>query len=164
MFSLARELAEGRGELRQLPHLKLYADWTLHPELRWRLAQEVLDRVREVTERHWEADSNQLVPEISKILSLKSLRAQLLQLFRSDGLPTSPLEDDRVWSGIATLLLRDLLGKPLVGSEFTEEEQRTGVGRTPRRLRLKQHRKTGMLMWEIALGPRVTFSGELWAM
>ena len=162
ILPLSRELAETRGELPLYPKIRFFADWSLHAKLDRKHAKSLLADIATIVENEWDGDAGKIVVRISEFLSPYALQKELAKLFESENIPPLLLGLPQPWTQIASWILQDLLDKPLIGSQFTEDEEKTGWGTTPRELRLIADPKPGsQIQWQINIGPRVRLVGNL---
>ncbi|WP_028863782.1 hypothetical protein [Psychromonas aquimarina] len=162
LFSLVRELAESKGKLKSYPSLRFFADWTLHPKLDRASARELISEIVTIYGKHKDGNPSDISKDISNLLSIDTLHQEIQELLIGSGLPVFLIEQPEPWQQCVSWLLQDLIDKPIIGSEFTEEEERTGWGITPRAFRLEADPRPGsQIMWRVDLGPRVRLTGRL---
>jgi hypothetical protein len=163
VLSLSRELIESDGDKSRYPTISLYADWSLHAQLDRKNAKQTLKRIQDAIDRDFAGERVDFVAEVSRILGMAELRAELRALFSKHSLPLFLVDSYSNWRAFGSKILSDLLQKPLIASEFTEEELLTGWGRTARQLRLIESAPTpgSQIQWQLTLGPRVTVVGNL---
>jgi hypothetical protein len=163
IFTLARELLEGRRDKNSYPTVVLYSNWLVHPVLDRTGAKRILQAVQTIFDRDAAGQKVDLVSEVSGVLAINRLRRELRQLLVQEGLPTFFVDSKSNWDALIEQILTDLIAKPLVGSDFTEEERRTGFGKSARKLSLvaKHPGHDAQIWWRIEAGPCVHIQGML---
>jgi len=159
IFALTRELVEANNQFKDYPTLKLFSDWSLHPKLNRKSAKTLLREIAVIVKKYESSDPGDIVAGVSKSLSISQLHSELLLIFREANISDFMLRQPEVWNQCVTWLLQDLIGKPIIGSQPTAEEVKTGWGVIPRELRLIE--KNNQIMWELTCGPRVKLQGLL---
>lgn len=162
VFTLARELLEGRADKSGFSTLAFYGDWCLHAELNRANAKRLLAQVQAIFDRDAGGEEVDICVEVSRLLSLAGLRSELAKLLVAEGLPTFFVDSQRNWGAVARKLLTDLTHKPIVGSAFTDEDVRTAFGMKARQLRLI-HEGAGdgaPILWEVRTAPGVVVTGD----
>ena len=109
---LIREMVEFRSRKKDFATLNLYCHWTVHPESMGSLiGSRVLAEAAAAFGPDGDADA--MHKHISTALSLSALREELIETFRSHGLPTRNFELKTGWKIFSTQYFRSLLHKRL---------------------------------------------------
>ncbi len=164
VFALSRQLAEANNKLILYPTLKFYADWSLHPKLDRTSARDLLKQIADAVIAHQHLDPKDFNLAIIETLSISNLHTDLKTILNEAHLPDFILNQPAPWSQCVYWLILDLLDKPVIGSEFTEEEKRTGIGdlSTPRVFRLIRNPDDEReVHWQITFGPLMHLKGKL---
>lgn len=159
IFSLTRELVEANNQFRDYPTLKFFTDWSLHPKLSRQSAKNLLNEIATIIKNNESSNPKNIVVDVSKSLSIAKLHSELLLIFKDANITDFILRRPDLWNQCVTMLIQDLIEKPIIGSEFTKEEVKTGCGIIPRQLKLIE--KNNQIMWVITCGPRVKLQGLL---
>ncbi|MBN2508675.1 MAG: hypothetical protein JXB03_00305, partial [Spirochaetales bacterium] len=144
--------------------INFFGDWMVHTKLDRQNAKRLIKSVDEIVQRELSLSvtDGKIIESISKLLSMQELKNELISLFEKYSIPIFLFIEPQPWVQCATWLLQDLHNKPIIGSDFTEEEKRTGWGKTARVLRIIADsipRKE--IMWCVEIGPRVHIEGKL---
>ena len=162
ILPLARELLEQSGSTKQYAKIRFYGDWSLHPQLDRESAKLLMSEIAKVFQEHSSSPPDRVIKGVSQVLSVASLRAELIQLFTHHSIPTYLFELQDLWRQYISWLLQDLIEKPIVGSQFTAQEMATGLGSltTPRVLRLIAEDEPGSpIKWCVEMGPLMRVHG-----
>jgi hypothetical protein len=91
-----------------------YADWTVHTALdRSPVCFEVLRDITGVIAANMNPTSAEMPSQISRIIGFPQLRAELMTLFRENGLPVTVFEYYENWKGFGMFLLWHIAGQPI---------------------------------------------------
>ncbi|MBU0569172.1 hypothetical protein KKB40_00130 [Patescibacteria group bacterium] len=112
----ARHLIENCPNASKYETIGFYSDWIVHTKLdrpsKIRLA--IFRNITNTLSKHWKSNSGALPPEISKIISLSNLRAELISIFQQNKLDTELFSNDENWKTIVGALTYFLQNKLLV--------------------------------------------------
>ena len=116
LFRLIRITLEARGLHASFPKCALYCDWLQHTQLDRNPGVlpliEAIDSIFCVPPD--KADLDTLIKMILDALGLVALRKELLALCGQFSLPTSLLTSESNWYGTVSVLVEDLVGRPLL--------------------------------------------------
>lgn len=96
---------------------QFYADWIVHPKLdRSEPCLEILRDITGVLAENWGHTKKDITVEVSKVIALSRLKAELIALFRAHDLPIEPFDIPENWQGLAGLIVSFLINKPIAFS------------------------------------------------
>src|SRR5947209_6564402 len=122
LMALLRELLEVRDERKVYPTLTMFCDWSLHPKLdRSTLGNELLDIIDTIWAQTANADDQ--VRVVTRRLSPSTLRDELFKLLANSRIDPSVVANDLPYRKLVTLLIADLLGKPISRSETARSKR-----------------------------------------
>ncbi len=109
-----RHLIEASGTPDRYRLAAFYADWTVHTALdRSPVCFEILRDITRVIAQNWGPTSPDLTSQVSGVIGLPRLRAELMTLFRENDLPVTVFEYYENWKGFGMFLLWHLAGQPI---------------------------------------------------
>lgn len=109
-----RHLIEASGTPDKYRLAAFYADWTVHAALdRSPVCFEILRDITRVIAQNWGPTSPQTPSQVSGVIGLPRLRAELMTLFRENDLPVTVFEYYENWKGFGMFLLWHLAGQPI---------------------------------------------------
>jgi hypothetical protein len=116
LFRLIRLTLDARGLRTSFPTCSVYCDWLQHTKLDRNPGvlplMEAIDSIFCVSPD--KADFRTELKTILDALGLVALRKELMDLFNQVSLPTSLLTGMSNWYGTASVLMEDLVGRPLL--------------------------------------------------
>lgn len=111
VMRLVRLVVENEGLAETYPHVSLYRDWLLHPEIdRHKLVLKRLEQMNEAIARY---DQTGDIAIVSALFSLAVLRVELTVLFKSHQVKTELLDLFANWKTFVSVMLEDLCNRPL---------------------------------------------------
>jgi hypothetical protein len=183
LFSLTKQLIEYENTQIQYSILHFYCDWMLSPKIdKSNTAFLMLSKITDVMLSDDGTKGVDIPLEVSKLLSIKKFRSQLLSLYASHNIPTKLFTHFDNWKGIMSLVLKEIVGKVIefpsdvesredyVGMIYKEMKQKAT---TPERVREMliarklwlsdnvEKMKKGDIYWFIQTKPNVVISGRL---
>ena len=122
------------------PPLKLYCDWALHTEIdRSRLAIKMLEQMNAALTN--DVNQHDYNVAVSRMLSLSTLRAEMVVLFTSHKIPTYLVNSFTNWSFFLGELLNDLCERPIRLPQKPKGKLKREVDQAIERMRQKWRQK-----------------------
>ncbi|MFA4967123.1 MAG: hypothetical protein WC624_02780 [Candidatus Margulisiibacteriota bacterium] len=118
LMSQIRILIEENNLAAKYKYLNLYCNWILHSKIsKSLLCFSILEQLTDILVKH-HAIENDIIHEVSNIISIPGLRKDFIDFFNSSGLPNNIFSDRETWKGIFSLIASNLIDKPLCFPEM----------------------------------------------
>ena len=121
---LSKQLIEFRQERDLYPVLHFWCEWclSLSPSQSYTCARMLTEMTRVLLR-----DEKDFPQQMCDLVGMEKLRAQFIRLFESERLPTFTFTSYRLWKWTATVMIKDVLNKPIeVPSEFATMDNPIG--------------------------------------
>jgi hypothetical protein len=135
VMRLSRLIVETENLSESYPHLALFCDWLLHAEIdRHRL---VLNLIEQMNGAAADYDKTGNISEISRLLNLAALRAEMQVFFSSHQIRTDFLDSFANWKTFVGTILGDLCERPLRLPKKPSRKTKKAVNSTVDRMKAK---------------------------
>jgi hypothetical protein len=124
------------------PHLALFCDWLLHAEIdRHGLVLNLIEQIHSAAANY---DKTGNIGEVSRLLNLAALRAEMLVIFSSHQIRTDLLDSYANWNVFIGTILNDLCERPLRLPKKPHGKTKKAVDSAIARMKAKWDPKTPM--------------------
>ncbi len=108
-----RELLELKKLQGKYPHLNLYCNWCLHPELsRSNTIFRILEQITDIFLTENDVGPR-FINQLNRLLSMENLRKEMLALLASENIPDYWISINENWYGFRKRLLLNIVRKPI---------------------------------------------------
>lgn len=108
-----RKLLERKELMRDYPVLLFYCDWSVHARMDRQGAEQMLQLVDELIDRHRKGNRDAL-RETARLLSLAGLRVEIARFCKQFGLPLYLITDEDIWDRFRELFVENISDCPLI--------------------------------------------------
>lgn len=113
LLSQTRILIESRSLQNKFRLLNLYCNWTLHPKLSGSvIIYKIMDQLTDILLQH-HAEKNNIIHEVSNIISISGLRTDFISLYKKTKIPTNIFNRRSSWKELFGMICGILEERPL---------------------------------------------------